>query len=160
MGVRWRSSKPPLAMFPSRDPSLSHQCTSVKFLWDPQRPPPALTARFLISRSLTSGVSPTDQSWKPTGLSGHHQRGGPGRDLRHHRALRPVQVRYPHPEDRQQLQSLHVRCFTPSASHIWQSGADKVWEMYGSINTFDISGQYLQCSSQFIFSEWKIIKQH
>lgn len=82
---------------------------------------------FLISSSLTSGVSPTDQSWKPTGLPGHHQRGGSGRDLRHYRALCPVQVRYPHPENRQQLQGLHVRCFTPPASlHLTHFMADTI----------------------------------
>lgn len=117
MGMRLRSSKPPLEMFPSRDPSLSRLCTSVKFLWESNRPLPALTTGFVISSSLTSGISPTDQSWKPTGLPGHHQRGGFGWDLRHHWALRPVQVWYPHPEDRQQLQGLHVRCFTPPASY-------------------------------------------
>lgn len=99
MGIRWRSSKPLLEMFPSRDPSLSRLCTSVKFLWDSNRPLPALTEGFVISSSLTS-LSPTDQSWKPTGLPGHHQRGGIGWDLCHHRALCPVQVWHPHPEDR------------------------------------------------------------
>lgn len=58
MGVRWRSSKPPLVMFPPRDPSLSHHCTSVKILWDSKGRLPALTPRFLISCSLMSGVSP------------------------------------------------------------------------------------------------------
>lgn len=67
-----------------------------------------------------SGVSPTDQSRKPAGLPGHHQCGGSGWDLRHHRALRPVQVRHPYPEDRQQLQGLHVRCFTAPASYVRQ----------------------------------------
>lgn len=107
----------------TQGPFIIPRC--VKFLWDSKRPLPALTARFLISSSLTSGVSPADQSWKPTGLPGHHQRGGSGWDLRHHRALRPVQVRHPHPEDRQQLQGLHVRCLASPTSYIWQQGANK-----------------------------------
>lgn len=114
IGVRWRSSKPPLAMFPSRDCSLSRLCTRLKFLWDSEQPLPTLTAHVVISSSLMCGVSPTDQSWKPTGLSGHHQRGGFGRYIRHHWGLHPVEVRHPHPEDRQQLQGLHVRFLTPS----------------------------------------------
>lgn len=45
-------------MFPPRDPSLSHHCTSVKILWDSKGRLPALTPRFLISCSLMNGVSP------------------------------------------------------------------------------------------------------
>lgn len=70
-------------------------------------------AEIVISRSLMNITPPlpTDQNWKPAGLPGHHQRGGLGRDVRHHRALCAVQVRHPHPEDWQQLQGLHVRVF-------------------------------------------------
>lgn len=57
MGVRWRSSKPPLAMFPSRDCSLSRLCTRLKFLWDSKQPLPTLTAHFVIGSSFTCGVS-------------------------------------------------------------------------------------------------------
>lgn len=106
-------------MFPSRDPSLSHHCTSVKFLRDGFDAVMFGGRGGLISSSLTSGVSPADQSGKPAGLPGHHQCGGSGRDLRHHRALRPVQVRHPHPEDWQQLQGLHVRCSVPLVPPAW-----------------------------------------
>lgn len=48
------------------------------------------------------------QSWEPARLPGYGQHSSHGKNLCHHRAIHWLQVWHPNPENRHQLQGLHV----------------------------------------------------